>query len=355
MNPYRGLPDTSFWSRAVSRVQHGQIDPVGNSRVILPSERVATIGSCFAQHLSRQIQASGLDYFVTERSPPGMSPQQSTANNYGTFSARYGNVYTVRQALQLFDMAFGNFSPVETVWEAEAGYVDAFRPRIDQHPKSSRDEVIDSRGEHLGFVRQVFEESDWMVFTLGLTEAWRSKLDGSVFPLAPGVAGGSFDPSRHEFVNFTAFEVFSDLDLLYKKMRAVNPRIRMLLTVSPVNLVATYEKRHVLQSTVCSKAALRVAADEMERKYDNVIYFPSYEIITSPSSEGRYYQDDFRDVTKIGISHVMRVFKRHFIDGVEAAGTPHIKPPMVLSPSAMSQVVCDEIAIENTLKESGFR
>ena len=139
MNPYRGLPDTSFWSRAVSFPQHGQIDPVSNSRIISPREKVATMGSCFAQHLARQIEASGLNYFVAERAPAGMSPQLAAANNYGTFSARYGNVYTVRQALQLFDMAFEDFQPVDIVWSAKGGYVDAFRPRIDQHPKVSSD------------------------------------------------------------------------------------------------------------------------------------------------------------------------------------------------------------------------
>ena len=355
MNPYRGLPDTSFWSRAVSFPQHGQVDPVSNSRIISPLEKVATIGSCFAQHLARQIQASGLNYFVTERTPAGMSPQLAAASNYGTFSARYGNVYTVRQALQLFDMAFGDFEPVETVWSAKGGYVDAFRPRIEPHPKGSSDEIIESRVEHLAYVRQVFEQSDWMVFTLGLTEAWRSKRDGSVFPLAPGVAGGAYDSAQYEFVNFSASQVFDDLDLLYRKMRALNPHIKMLLTVSPVSLVATYEKRHVLQSTVCSKAALRVAADEMERKHEDVIYFPSYEIITSPSSEGRYYQDDFRDVTRIGVNHVMRVFKRHFIDGNETIDERPVALLTAMSSSAISQVVCDEEAIEKALKDSGFR
>ena len=204
-------------------------------------------------------------------------------------------------------------------------------------------------------MRQVFEQSDWMVFTLGLTEAWRSKRDGAVFPLAPGVAGGAYDPARYEFVNFSASQIFDDLDLLYQKMRGLNPHIKLLLTVSPVSLVATYEKRHVLQSTVYSKAALRVAADEMERKHDDVIYFPSYEIITSPSSEGRYYQDDFRDVTRIGVNHVMRVFKRHFIDGNETVDACPAVPPAAMASSAISQVVCDEEAIEKALKDSGYR
>ena len=42
----------------------------------------------------------------------------------------------------------------------------------------------------------MFEQSEIFIFTLGLTEAWRSKKDGAVFPLAPGVSAGSFDPAE---------------------------------------------------------------------------------------------------------------------------------------------------------------
>ena len=45
------------------------------------------------------------------------------------------------------------------------------------------------------------------MFTLGLTEAWRSRHDGCVFPVAPGVSGGEWSPDDHEFVNSTVEEV----------------------------------------------------------------------------------------------------------------------------------------------------
>lgn len=353
MNPYRGLPPMNFWAQAVSLAQHGQIDPVSAGRIISAGEKVATMGSCFAQHLARRIQTYGLNYFVAEQPPAGMPADVAAANNYGTFSARYGNIYTVRQALQLFEMAFEGRSPLDNAWAAKQGFVDPFRPRIDQHPKVSKEEVIASRAEHLGHVRTVFEASDWLVFTLGLTEAWQSREDGSIFPLAPGVAGGEYDPQRHQFVNFTASQVSQDLDLLFRKMRSVNGNIKMLLTVSPVSLVATYETRHVLQSTIFSKSALRVAADEVERQHEDVIYFPSYEIITSPATEGRYFEDDFREVTDIGVSHVMRIFKRHFIVGSEnTAATGAVQ---ALSSPLISQVVCDEEIIQRSMEDSGFR
>jgi hypothetical protein len=126
------------------------------------------------------------------------------------------------------------------------------------------------RGAHLAAVRRMFETLDVFVFTLGLTEAWRSRVDGSVYPLAPGVAGGSFDPARHEFVNFPVDEVRADMAEFVHELRKVNRRCRIVLTVSPVPLIATYEPRYVLVSTAYSKAVLRVAAEETAREFRDV-------------------------------------------------------------------------------------
>ncbi len=117
-------------------------------------------------------------------------------------------------------------------------------------------------------------------------------------------------------------------------------QIKILLAVSPVALMTTYESRHVLTSTVCSKSILRVAADEGERRFEKVIYFPSYEIITSPSAEGRYDADDLRQVNQLGVDHVMRVFKHHFSDNSDwQSRKPDSTPTDVFSDTP---IVCDE-------------
>jgi GSCFA family len=353
-NPYRGLPDRQFWSRAMTWPAPGHIDPAGRARRIGPGEKVGTLGSCFAQHLARFIARSGLEYFVPESAPAGMATGQAKAHQYGVFSARYGNVYTVRQALQLFDRAFGVFAPAEDVWEREGGFVDAFRPQIDPAPSPTAETVRRAAEAHLSQVRRVFTESRHLVFTLGLTEGWRSRIDGAVFPVAPGVAGGSFDPARHEFVNFTAAEVAHDLAEFITRVEKVNPDCHVILTVSPVALIATYEPRHVWVSTTFSKAALRVAADAAERRFDNVTYFPSYEIITSPAAAGRYYADDLRQVTDLGVGHVMRVFTRHFITGEKQFSVSSSARTVPTPARQLPDIVCDEEVIEKALARSGL-
>lgn len=355
-NPYKTKPDYCFWSRSVSWCPPGRLDPmVGRPFTIGRGERIATLGSCFAQHIARHLEKSGLDYFVAEQPPPGMGDEEARRRNYGVFSARYGNVYTVRQAVQLFDRAFGRFAPVEDVWPRGERYVDPFRPTVDPEGFASPEAVRTAATEHLTRVRSVFCNAAIIVFTLGLTEGWRSKRDGAMFPIAPGVSGGTFDPDLHEPVNFTIWEVMQDLNGFIERILSVNSAARILLTVSPVPLIATHEDRHVVVSTTYSKSVLRVAAAEAEKEYPCVTYFPSYEIITSPHAQGAYFESDLRSVSEVGVQHVMRVFSRHFLGEATAAVAPTAAASDLGAWQTNDDVVCDEEEIERALRASGFK
>jgi len=356
-NPYKGLSDHHFWRRAISVVEPHSVDPVVNPRFqIGHSERVATAGSCFAQHISRRLSAIGFNYYVPEAGE-GLDEADRSKLGYGVFSARYANIYTVRQLLQLIEEAF-NFRPKsEHAWVRPDGrYVDPFRPSVDPEGFANPGDVEQARRDHLSHVRKVFKESDIFVFTLGLTESWVSRESGDVFPLAPGVSGGTYDPNRYDFLNSNVDEVRSDLRIFLWHLKSVNPKVRVLLTVSPVPLIATFENRHVLTSTAYSKSVLRVAAEMAIQEFDWVDYFPSFEIITGNFSAGRYYEEDLREINSTGVSHAMRCFLASYVapsknvvalsaDSTVVTTHPHRNSaPQVTS--RMRDVVCDEELIE---------
>jgi hypothetical protein len=297
----------------MTRLAPFEVDPCVNAPTISASDEVSTFGSCFAQHIGRFIKSSGLNYFTPECGAAGLSPEELIRSNYGVFSGRYGNIYTAGQLLQLFDRAFDSFHPVDDIWKLNDYYVDAFRPQIQPNGFPDKASLLLDRQIHLSHVRDIFIKSKYIIFTLGLTESWRSKVDGAIYPIPPGISGGHFDPSKYEFVNFSPSQVEEHLNCFLMKLKNINPHVNVILTVSPVPLIATYENRHVLSSTTYSKAALRVAADAIERKHKHVNYFPSYEIITSPTAQGRYFMDDLRSVTESGVNHVMRIFRKHYI------------------------------------------
>ena len=357
-HPYRSLPDRNFWKQSIADIPFDQVDPVAGGKFrISRSDRVVTAGSCFAQHIARYLRAAGFNYFVTEPPNPIVPAQIAERFGYGLFSARYGNLYTSRQLVQLLRRAYGLFQPADDVWLRPDGrLVDPFRPRIQPNGFVSMAEYQADRRQHFAAIRLAVEDLDVFVFTLGLTEGWTSRMDGAAYPLCPGVSGGSFDESQHVFVNLRAHEVVDDLREAVGFIRARNPRARFIFTVSPVPLVATAEPRSVLVSTTYSKSVLRVAAEEIASGDDEIAYFPSFEIITGQHTRGRYFAEDLRAVTEEGVSRVMQLFFQHYAQlgaadaGVREApiGASSTQGPRQSEVAEAMGIICDEVALASS-------
>ena len=129
--------------------------------------------------------------------------------------------------------------------------------------------------------------------------------------------------------------------------------MRVLLTVSPVPLVATYEPRHVLVSTTYSKSVLRVAAQAALDQLPYVDYFPSYEIISTASTSRNYYRDDLREVTDMGVAHAMRCFTHHFIHARPWSASIDAAPAIAAGAGdSGADVICDEATIAAAIEAS---
>jgi hypothetical protein len=324
----------------------GQFDPVEAAKFqIKKDDLISTLGSCFAQHLAIHIRKSGYNYMVAEPLRIDENQSEITKGTADQFSARYGNVYSVRQCLQLLERSLG-WEPTHDIWERDGKYFDAFRPNVYPNGFISEGALIEARENHLKSVLNVFSNTDVIVFTLGLTEAWVSLADGAVYPIAPGVVAGSMNDNEYAFKNFNYDEVRSDLEQWCTRLQEINPTIRILLTVSPVALNATYERQNVWTSTTYSKSVLRAAAGDVSNKYSHVDYFPSYEIVTCPSNQGRYFKDDMREVKEIGVRHVMRVFDKHYFASINDEPRINLRPENATSSyrkiQSVSDIFCDE-------------
>jgi hypothetical protein len=304
--PYSNLPRERFWKTGVEQSDPRQMDGIHQPGLEFgPRDVVATMGSCFAQHIANWLRDRrfNVPWFGTD----GNVRSQS-------FSASYGNLYTVRQALQLLQEARGRRRPSEIAWAVADGFIDCLRPNVHATPFARVEDVIAARETHLADVLRVVQDLDIMVFTLGLTESWQIKTCGTVLPTAPGVIGGRFDDSRYEFVNFRYAQVLADIEALHSEMIEVRDgrAFNMILTVSPVPLTATAEDRHILQSTTYSKAVLRSVAGDFCADHAFADYFPSFEIITNPAARSDFFEDNLRSVRSDSVSTVMQTFQRAY-------------------------------------------
>ena len=308
-NPYSDLPESAFWKPAVGERRPRQISGLWSPKFDIAQQTpVATYGSCFAQHFSRRLVARQFTWLNAEPAPGAMDADEAKRLNFGVFSARTGNIYTAAALLQWLRWAAGREDPPPESWEKDGRHYDPFRPAIQPGGFADAAAMRESRAQTIAAVARSVRDSGMFVFTMGLTEAWANRDSGHVYAVCPGTVAGTFDPQRHRFVNFGFSEILGQMTEALDLMRALNPEIKVLLTVSPVPLTATASGEHVLTATTYSKSVLRAVAGELAQSRPEVDYFPSYEIIASPWSKGFFYGPDQREVTPGGVDAVMRVF-----------------------------------------------
>jgi hypothetical protein len=335
-NPYAGLPDRNYWKPAVGDRFPLAIDGLYDRKFsISKNDRITASGSCFAQHIGRHLKANGFAFVDVEPPPPELAQKNWAQNGYGIYSARYGNIYTSTQLLQLFQRAFGEIS-LDEIWETGGCYYDAFRPNLQPGGYASVEALRADRDQHLAAVRRLFEQTDVLIFTMGLTECWRNRRTSAVYPICPGVTVGQFDPDIHEFRNLTFAEILSDMEAVLERLKSIRPSARVLLTVSPVPLTATAEERHVLVSTIHSKSVLRAVAGELAARHTHVDYFPSYEIVTGSPFRAMFFESNMRTVHDEGVNFVMKHFFAQHAPGSDE------KPRIAQD----SEEFCDEILLE---------
>ena len=307
-NPYSDLPKRSFWRTAISEKSIFSLDGLYVRKFeISRTDRIGAAGSCFAQHVSANMRRRGFNIIDVEPAPSFLSREKAREQGYGIYSARYGNIYTVRQMLQLIDDA--NLAKVrdEDFLEMDGRFIDLLRPNTEPNGYESLEEAKFNRLDHLERVKELYSGIDLCVFTLGLTEAWRNKRSGTVYPVCPDTLNDTMS-GAYEFCNFGFEDIIADLKTLRLKLQSMSPGLRFLFTVSPVPLTATASNQHVLVATTYSKSTLRAVCGTMEQSFSDVDYFPSYEVITASLSRGVFYEPNMRNVNTTGVNTAMSLF-----------------------------------------------
>lgn len=88
----------------------------------------------------------------------------------------------------------------------------------------------------------------------------------------------------------------------------------IILTVSPI--------RHLkdgLEECSLSKAALRIVTARLTEQWDNVFYFPSYEIMMDELRDYRFYASDMLHPSEVAIEYISTLFKGAWIDPTDEA------------------------------------
>lgn len=263
--------------------------------LVAPHTRVSVVGSCFAVRFKRWLVRHGYNFCQFEDGPMA---------HVG--SVRSGPLFNTGSLRQLVEWAQHGFEAEESHWPIDGWLFDPYRKAICW---PDEDSARAERAAHLDAVRRMLAVSEVLIVTLGLSEVWRNRRDRRAFHLMPPPE--LLDPARHEHAVLSVEENVENLERFHDVVRAANPGLRLVLTLSPVPLLATYVDRHAVVSDTVSKAILRVAIDAFCRAHPDVVYFPAYEIATRMPDWP--YGEDNRHVRRDPVvDRIMAAFLEHY-------------------------------------------
>jgi GSCFA family len=258
---------------------------VPDKPVLSRGMRITAFGSCFAANITRHLSAIGFDV-SGDRDPE-------------VYISRLGDAMVNTQAiLGQFQWALENKTPDEALWHG----FDA--------QAYGCDEDIRLR------TRAVLLATEFFIVTLGLSEVWYDTVTGGTFWRA--VPEDAFDPARHKFRVQSFAQTKSDIEEIHRLIRTHVPNAKVLFTLSPIPLAATFRPVSCLTANAASKAIIRAALDEFMREHESelnqsLFYFPSMELVTRGFIDP--WGEDERHPQSYVIDAVMKVFEASFCEG----------------------------------------
>jgi hypothetical protein len=275
-------------------------------KFITPKTSLVSAGSCFAMEIALELQRGGFNYVVTERNSGGRLIADPAQHIPSESSAAWGIIFNTPSFRQLVERAFGLRELPRILWQLQNYYMDPFREEI---KFADIEEYAGNYDKHVASARDALMQAEVFIITLGLNEIWTFKMDNSVFSRSPW----RIAPSFVEHTILSVEENIAELQIMLDTLRRFNPNVKLIVTLSPVPLHATFlrESYHVVEANMHSKAVLRVAAQEFVEKNDGVYYFPSFESVLFGSKDP--WCEDQRHVNTSAVSRVMEMFREMFV------------------------------------------
>ncbi|MFT7613402.1 MAG: hypothetical protein ACI9J3_002375 [Parvicellaceae bacterium] len=242
--------------------------------------RVLMIGSCFSQNIGNKLRAAKIS---TEEISHGI----------------LFNPHSVNQAL-LDGIGNVNYSLDEI--KTENGLYFSFNHH--GFKSTNKDEVLSNVNSGIERDFDLIQDADVIYVTLGTAWVYKHNEFGFVANCHK-VPGSNF-----EKVKLGVNDIVSQFSQTFGHLFSLNPNVQVVFTISPV--------RHLKDGTVenqWSKSTLNVAVHELVRRFENVSYFPAYEIVMDDLRDYRFFKEDLVHPNDIAVNYIWEKFQKSFLTG----------------------------------------
>jgi len=286
-------------------------------------DTIYAIGSCFARNVEKALEGAGLRVLSREFDLGEIGATLEDGANFFNKYSIHSVLNEVRWALER-----DTFPGADLLYPIGTDrYIDAQlgMARLD----FDVDTILAFRHRYLDALAAV-KDADVVILTLGYVETWFDNTLGLYLNVAPPMQAIKAEPARFEFRVLSYHDILAGLDELHALlMKHRTKPLKMLVTVSPVPLLATFRDMDVLVANAYSKSVQRAALDEFLMGKAGVDYFPSYEFVTLSNPTVAWSRGDYRHVSQDVINRIMEnVLSRYVAPG---DGAPAMSREALLS------------------------
>lgn len=156
-------------------------------------------------------------------------------------------------------------------------------------------------------------QTDLLAITFG--SAWVYEFEGKTVANCHKVPNNRFTRRR-----LAVDEITARYTQLFDTLRRQNPRLKVLLSVSPIRYL-----RNNATENQTSKAILLLAVEELCRTTPNTDYFPAYEIVLDELRDYRFFADDMVHPSPLAVAYVWERFAQAYFTPATLALLPDIE------------------------------
>lgn len=241
---------------------------------------IVMLGSCFTDEVGGRLIRQMFDVAV---------------NPMGTLFNPASIADAITDALEDRRFSIDELMEVDGTWRT-------FR-RHSRFALPGREATLQLLDDNLAGTRKLIADADVMIITFGSAMAHRH------IPSSQIVANcHKQQSSLFKVEMLTVDDIIGQWLSLIKRLREINPGLKLIFTVSPV--------RHAgygLQRDRLSKSILIVAANRLAQENDT-FYFPSYEVFVDDLRDYRWYADDMVHPSAKGVDYTYQLFREATMD-----------------------------------------
>ncbi len=243
------------------------------------SDSILTLGSCFSTNIGNELKQAKFNASVNP----------------------FGIIYNPVSIFKLLKNSLINpkFDDLDFIERDRLWYHLDFHSEVTAKNRGALEKKIQ---EIYHEVSTSIKQAKWLMITLGTATVYCKQSSQQVVANCHKLPQKNFTKSM-----VTPAIILEQFKFCYEVIKAINPEINFLFTVSPIRHI-----KDTIPVNSLSKATLQLGVKEITKSFKDTYYFPAYELMMDDLRDYRFYEEDMLHPNQVAQKYIWRKFKETF-------------------------------------------